>query len=138
MITVIRNTGVLVLLYFAGWWAVMATRFLVPTAHSLVPRFAGRYSIGIAEFALALLPAILVGLLASVAFAGPRRLIWVWVLAVILFLQGVFGVGTLLPDESSTTWLVMVLLEFSPFLLVGLTAVIAHRLSRNASTQAAA
>ena len=137
MITALRNIGALVLLYFAGWLAIMATRFLVPAVHSLVPRLAGRYSIGVAEFALALLPAILVGLLASVAFSGSRRLLWAWVLAVFLFLQGVFAVGPLLPDESSTTWLVMVFLEFSPFLVIGIAAM-APRLFRHAVTQSAA
>jgi len=124
-VQLLRNLAALVIGFVVGWLAVMGSRLLVPvTFKALIDLIAwtGRYSIGAAEFLTALPAAMIVGGLAYCVFTGTWRQIWWWGLSFALMFFALATVEPLLPDDSSRSLVIMSILEFSSFLLIGLTA----------------
>jgi len=119
----LRNVAALVIGLPVGWLPIMESRLLVSLAHGHLPSFlTGRYSIGVAEFLTALPAAIAVGALAYLAFVGTWRQAWWWGLSIVLTLLALVVIEPLLPDGSFRSLAIMNCLEFSSFLLIGLTA----------------
>jgi hypothetical protein len=103
-----------------------------------VPAFAAHYSVGVWEFFAAFLPAVGTGALVSVCFTGTNRAVWCWVLSMSLFAWALAVVEPLAPDDTTLTKVVMVILEFSPFLLVGVASLVTLRLIERRRRVAAA
>jgi hypothetical protein len=118
----LRNMAALVVGLPIGWLAIMGSRFLVHFTINAVPHFAGRYSIGVAEFLAALLPAVIVGALACLSFTGRWRHVWWWGLSIALLSLALSAVEPVVPDGSSRSLAIMSFWEFSSFLIIGLTA----------------
>jgi hypothetical protein len=125
----LRNMAALVIGLPVSWLAIMGSRFLVRVTHGYLPSFlTGKYSIGVAEFLTALPAAVSVGALAYLAFVGTWRQAWWWGLSIALFFLALAAIEPLLPDGSSRSLAIMSFLEFSSFLLIGLTASSIRRL----------
>jgi len=121
-IQLFRNIAVFVVGLPIGWLAIMGSRFLVHLTINAVPHFAGRYSLGVAEFLAALLPAMIMGALACLSFAGRWRHVWWWGLSIGLLSLALAAVEPVVPDGSSRSLAIMSFWEFSSFLIIGLTA----------------
>jgi len=121
-----RNIAVFIVGLPVGWLAIMGSRFLVHFTINAAPHFTGRYSIGVAEFLAALLPAVVVGALPCFSFTGSWRHVWWWGLSITLFSFASVAVEPFVPDGSSRSLAIMSFLEFSSFLIIGLIASLMH------------